>query len=436
MSLIVFCFFTLIFLLLKKSRMDFLSKKFLYVFLFWWGAYLFCSTFNPCDLFLVSNETYIILLGYVVSFLIGFSIFPIKYNHSIYKNRANILAIKTNWWYVLAGISSIIILYNYICKYLLLLEVVGADEARESLFESGLLFSTNYEIYLFQFLFTPFQTIVQFFLAYCIVFKSKFPPIYLMLFVLYFFLYGYLGGGRANYLALFLYVILLFVLRTQIASKLHCNIRKYSFKFTFFLFFFCAIIFVIVSIQTTLRKGVTDIDGQTILMGFEELLSQFVWYMLGPIRALDYAFEYQYDSFLGLWYGRATVGGFDTLLKMFIHALGGSYTTANQVIGGYLQEHLITVGYGITFNFAYTALIFYYLDFGYFGILLWPFFLGITTRFTVYKFQKKATFARLILMLFFFYTAIFATFSWTFYKTASVVLIILLIVSSQKLAHN
>lgn len=78
MSLIVFCFFTLIFLLLKKSRMDFLSKKFLYVFLFWWGAYLFCSTFNPCDLFLVSNETYIILLGYVVSFLIGFSIFPIK----------------------------------------------------------------------------------------------------------------------------------------------------------------------------------------------------------------------------------------------------------------------------------------------------------------------------------------------------------------------
>lgn len=163
MSLIVFCFFTLIFLLLKKSRMDFLSKKFLYVFLFWWGAYLFCSTFNPCDLFLVSNETYIILLGYVVSFLIGFSIFPIKYNHSIYKNRANILAIKTNWWYVLAGISSIIILYNYICKYLLLLEVVGADEARESLFESGLLFSTNYEIYLFQFLFTPFQTIVQFF---------------------------------------------------------------------------------------------------------------------------------------------------------------------------------------------------------------------------------------------------------------------------------
>lgn len=88
---------------------------------------------------------------------------------------------------MLAGISSIIILYNYICKYLLLLEVVGADEARESLFESGLLFSTNYEIYLFQFLFTPFQTIVQFFLAYCIVFKSKFPPIYLMLFVLYFF---------------------------------------------------------------------------------------------------------------------------------------------------------------------------------------------------------------------------------------------------------
>lgn len=110
--------------------MDFLSKKFLYVFLFWWGAYLFCSTFNPCDLFLVSNETYIILLGYVVSFLIGFSIFPIKYNHSIYKNRANILAIKTNWWYVLAGISSIIILYNYICKYLLLLEVVGADEGK------------------------------------------------------------------------------------------------------------------------------------------------------------------------------------------------------------------------------------------------------------------------------------------------------------------
>lgn len=94
--------------------MDFLSKKFLYVFLFWWGVCLFCSTFNPCDLFLVSNRTYIILLGYVVSFLIGFSIFPIKWNHPICENKVNISIIKTNWWYVLVGISSIIILYNYI----------------------------------------------------------------------------------------------------------------------------------------------------------------------------------------------------------------------------------------------------------------------------------------------------------------------------------
>lgn len=428
MSLIIFCIFTFLFLLLMKSRMDLLSKKFLYVFLSWWGVYLFCSTFNPCGLFLVSNETYIILLGYVVSFLIGFSAFSLKWNCQNAKKCDNIANVRVNWWYVLLGISSVIVVYNYACKYVLLLEVIGADRARDSLFESGLLFSTNYEIYLFQFLFTPFQTIVQFFLAYCIVFKSKFPFIYLIILVSYFFLYGYLGGGRANYLALFLYVILLFVLRTYIASKLHCDIRKYSLKFYFFFLLFCVIIVVVVSVQTILRKGVADIDGQTILMGFEELLSQFVWYMLGPIRALDYAFEYQYDSFLGFWYGRATIGGFDTLLKMIIHALGGNYTTANQVIGGYLQEHLITVGYGITFNFAYTALIFYYLDFGYFGILLWPFFLGIITRFLVHRFQKKPSLARLILMLFFFYATIFATFSWIFYKTASVVLIILLII--------
>ena len=53
--------------------------------------------------------------------------------------------------------------------------------------------------------------------------------------------------------------------------------------------------------------------------------------MTGPFRALDYALDQNYLDKTDLLWGRSTFAGVDALVKIVIHFLGGSYTSAGEI---------------------------------------------------------------------------------------------------------
>lgn len=121
------------------------------------------------------------------------------------------------------------------------------------------------------------------------------------------------------------------------------------------------------------------------------------------------------------------MGGIDNLLKLVIHYLGGSYTIAHDEIGHLLQNSKISVGNGIIFNYAYTNIIFHYLDFGYVGVLLFPFLYGFIVRYSIYKFTQKPTLLTLGIMIYLVYISMFNIFSWEFQKPSSIIYVLLLL---------
>lgn len=269
---------------------------------------------------------------------------------------------------------------------------------------------------------------------------SKIKRRILLLSVLFLFLYASVGNGRGGLIVFLFYCFIIYYLRRELyyINLLASKRKKWNFGVVSFvcLFVGVGIIVVVISYMTAQRMGFDTFSAEVVKIGFEELKSQAVWYFLGPFRALDYSFRANYESITGFWYGRATMGGIDNLLKLVIHYLGGSYTIAHDEIGHLLQNSKISVGNGIIFNYAYTNIIFHYLDFGYVGVLLFPFLYGFIVRYSIYKFTQKPTLLTLGIMIYLVYISMFNIFSWEFQKPSSIIYVLLLLFFQYVYSHK
>ena len=93
----------------------------------------------------------------------------------------------------------------------------------------------------------------------------------------------------------------------------------------------------------------------------------------------------------------------------------------------FFQDNWVLVGKARPANYAYTNVIYHYLDFGIFGVILFPFFFSILLRWTIKMFYRYGSISAFCLLFYLFFVFVHAIFSWHLNKAYSLGFILLMI---------
>lgn len=393
------------------------------LYLIFQSSIIFISMFNPLGLYDVSTKTYIILMINVIMTLIGFAcaVKIVKYNNNlIYENskgynfeKSIFLGddIKLNWFVWLTIITAIILFY-YAFKFnkVALNDVVGSRMAR---FSVGPLFKSLEEIYLYNWIITPLVSIYNCIIAYKLI-NNSFKDKTFILCSINVILYFMVGYGRQTILELIIYTVIcyfVFKKRKKIAlkSKILCLLG------------ICILLFGGIYI-TAKRLGMIGFDMKIMNESLEVFMKQIVTYFTGSIRALEYGINTFFGEYL-YEFGRLTFGGLDEIIGTILNYFGINYTLANSI--GSLTQAEIFIGEGIKHNALYTANLAYFIDFGYIGIIIFPFLIGVFTAMTTKKFLEYKDEYSLFIYLFSVYCLILTSMKCAFQSSDTWVLLIM-----------
>lgn len=426
-----------VYLILKSSKFDPLSKRVLYPFLLLWGISLFISIFNPYGLYSVSFFTYILLFISVFSFLFGFISIPkIKVATANKISYLNIVIDKQldgiiyNKIYIIIILISIVICIAIFQQYkYLLLDEQDIDRSQAVLEACK---NTNLGLF-YSFLLEPLFLISNFICSYCIIFHKKLWVI--IIHVVYIISYSLLGGGRISYLVLFLALYFVFFLKQKTIRKK--KIKKKS--FVFLSFSIISVYIFLCYLSTNRTVGIVSFNWESfswdnILYGSNILNEHFITYLTLPFRLLDHAFKTNYvDQIGGYQFGLCTFDGIDRYIYLILNKLGVDYQMNAIKTIYFFQDARVNVASDIVANYAYTYLLFFFVDFGVLGILFIPYLFGAFISKMIKLFFKRPNIAQLIFVFYLFYLSIYSIFTWELQKEYSLLFILFLFVWSKKL---
>lgn len=397
---------------------DKVSLFFVLSFIGYWFIALIVSCFNPYGLFPVSDFTYAILILNVTSFVFGFSFGRSK--GFLSKTPFNIEKITNNYFFntiVIIGIVCVLFLCIFKQQYMSFSEDSSARfraDFFEVLFEGNFLLLCAYYLFLF-----PLYYFLLTIVCYMLICKRNWK---VALYALYLLPFMSLGEGRSEFFIAGLTLVLICV----VCKEKSC--LKIDFRTGLAVLLVCCTIFVGM-VKVTSNRSEIDFNEAS-----KQLSKTFITYSTGPFRLLDYAFNHDYiNQAGGLKYGRASLCGLDFLIQRFFSRLGVEYEPVKYTTNDVLQTTWVQVGSEITYNYAYTNVIYHYYDFGIIGVLLFPAFFGLFCKSMIMKFYRLDNIFMLALISFLFLIAIQTPFSWYFNKLFTVPYILtLLIISNRK----
>ncbi len=183
---------------------------------------------------------------------------------------------------------------------------------------------------------------------------------------------------------------------------------------------FVMILIMITGVLSSLRK--TDRIDIVLLSLYDSLcdfLEEIVVYLVGPFRALDYAVNSDYflDKLGGCYFGEATFLGFNKLLDWIFSLVGIDYNSSYELVGNTLQETSVDINSSATsFNFAFSSILYYYLDFKVLGVITIPFCLGIVLRILINKFHRYPSIPAFALFVYLLTICLTGFFTWDLSK--------------------
>lgn len=414
MKIIIIVVFLILFRLTKVRICDNLFRNVVYTFLAYWVVALLLSTTNPYGLNNVSAFTYIVLIVYVASFVVGCSVGNSKRQHPIRRSRIGVMIegiVSNKAFQTFVLICDLFLLYLYIKEKALLLIYSAADlrlDLDELLYQGNSFLGLSKNMII-----DPLTPIITFFSAYMLLYnRNKLVPLVLVLF--YAIIAAFLGGSRGGILRLATYGLFTLLCKDYLSTNAVTKMGKGK-LLTFSLI--VIVVLIVMSNMTSQRLyGTQGFSWNAVMLGMDDLSQNFVTYCTGPFRALDYSFSSDYLTDLGGHkFGSCTFGFIDGLIAVFLGPLGIKYVPGFKVVASYLQENWIDIGNHM-FNFAYTAPFMHYMDFGYLGIILCPFLFGFTFRRLVNKFYDKTNPFLLITIAYLFTVAIDSGFTWRLYR--------------------
>lgn len=413
---------------------DTLSKGIVFCFLGYWSLSLILSTFNPSSLFNVSISAYILLLAYVLFFVVGFSSFhPKNFKVSANAGIFSIDGICNSWLFRILYI----LVVSFGIKTLIIQRVALAfySTGNIKIDPMNLLFEgSRLQYYFYDLICLPFYYFTMALFSYMIFYQKSYRLTKMALLLLIV-VYSLIGGGRATVI-LVAFFLVFFLFSGERISATNSNIkrRKISLKAIIIslivgLFLF----FGMVYITYIGLYGIGHVDANDFFDTSGMLVDQILVYSLGPFRAFDYALSHP-EIFLksGFHFIRASFCGFDYLLSLVFGVLGFPFVPINYDTMSVMQDLSIDVGNNISFNYAYTSVLYHYIDFGAIGVCFYGFLFGYLCRKIVLLSYMKSSFYYLVLLSFIFYMLMYSIFSSFFNKDFTVLFIVLLFLMAKK----
>ena len=382
MTIIAILLFLILLFITRQTHIDASSKKMLNMFVIYWFISIILASLRVYDIFKVSIYTYALVFIGVFSFSFGFLIVAKKRNNCLEITKEDIssqvIRLSGNIFYrimmVLASIyiySLLVIFFNKILLYGSLASVRTEFYAAELY---GPLFGQINAFFL-----RPLYLITLPVFAYLLLYKRNWFCL-----LLGFYLFGYesLGGGRIGYVRIIVGIIFV----------AYCLLNTFKNKKRFgytIIIIGAVLIFGLLSIVSAARQGEVGLDSSTRRSGAETTSKHIISYTACPIVAFDHSIEYDYKGLLGGYqYGNLTFTPVLGSVNLFSSRFGMTIPLKLNELIEYKQNIPIDISPDMDWNALYTANLYYYLDFGLFGIILFPFLFGLLISGLITKLYK------------------------------------------------
>jgi len=379
------------------------SRRFFVFSLAFWFVALVVSVVNPYDLFPVSDSTYLLLLLNVFSFFIGYS--SIKTVKDMPDNYIDFEPILVSRIFKVVLYFCLVVSIHMLVTQFTIIAMYNVGVIRQSFYEVMFEGQPGWMAFAYTFVLRPFFFFVIPLLLYCIDNRSHyFDLICMMIFT---FAFSFISGGRTRFIFIVIIALFYFMARYKMKKK---NILSRSNK-GMVVFILGAVIAA--TIMSSLRAGEKEVDKDGLSKGWEKNITQLVTYNTGSFVALEDFLNSPYmDNVGGPFFFRSTFGGVEEFFSKIIGKLTGIEPEhINKRTIYYMQDKEIQISNNIDFNFAYTNVIFHYLDLGVLGVFLYPFLFGLFVKKTVNKINKTNSPYLFCLLAFMFCTIYYSLFS-------------------------
>lgn len=291
----------------------------------------------------------------------------------------------------------LLIMSYYYSRYSLLIALANVDEtARQLFFEPGRFFHSYTESVLYLFILVNYKYVAAFIFAYLFLQTNKdiYQNILMILSVIFIVMVCLVGQGRGD---LVIPVLFVFMMSLYIKVK-----NPVLFKESIKLKLLIAVLVAFLAIcAITLLRSRMDVTASNFLAEFNDsIIPTFVSYFSFSITAFDYGIHhiFQNESF---YCGLATLAGLEELLATPLILMNKSLHVTNVGLGALMTPfHNIN---GQPWNALYTGVVNYYLDFGLFGVILFPTIVGyLLAKFSVFIINKSDVFYLLFYFFFLF----------------------------------
>lgn len=427
----IFLFVILILIVISSVFiLDKLSKVLIVFYLLFYFILLSLSIIDPYNLFKVSNYIYLTHTMGVVSFVFGYMLTLPSFKLNV--TNFNIRVPSVGRFITILLFFSAILFFYYFKKFMDITYMLDSvKDSRHEMFVGWSFFSNAYEKY-FVLIFRKFIFVFSsLFVIVTILEKKKYKlNFYLSLTIVI--LISFTGGGRQDIARIVSFILIYKMINFGLSYKsivLNSMLKGIA-KSSFFIIVFLTLLTVVTASRNIL---LSDMSSTIFVDFFDETLRQASVYFVGPIRAFEYGINHNYVDKFGLFFGRATFAGFDDLIGNVLSVLGIPYKTSNILIGGMLAPR-IYIGSG--FNYAYTHFFIFYLDFGYFGVIILSFIYGIFMRKMIYYYMDFINFYSFSILVYLMYVLFFNFFSWGLQSPPVFVLIVVNYFLSERLKKN
>ena len=250
-----------------------------------------------------------------------------------------------------------------------------------------------------------------------------------------FYLFGYesLGGGRIGYVRIVLGVA--FVAYCLLRTFKNNRRRGYTIAAGG-----AVLLFGLLSIVSAARKGEVGTGSGARQLGTEVTLEHLVTYTAGPIAAFDYYLENGLTQKVlgGYQYGNVTLTPLISFVNLFSSRLGVSFNKSADELIVFKQETMIDLAPDINYwNALYTANVYYYSDFGVFGVILFPFLYGLLISWIISKLYKHKSLPLVMILSFCMWCMMDSVLDYAFTSPYDVLtLIIMFFIGTRKIRSN
>ena len=360
-----------LFSIVKNSRIDMTSKRMLKMFVVYWIISIVLASIRILDIFEISFYTFILVYLGIISFSMGFLLVGRKRHNGMTFSKEDFSTqfekIAKNQFYQIIMIIASVYIYSLLVIFFDRIMLYGTLYNVRTDFYSNELYGPFFQ-QVNAFVLRPLWFISLPVFSYQILYKRN-----LFCLVLAFYLIGYesLGGGRIGYIRIALGVVFLSYCVLQ-------TFKRQKRKGIAIIVGSGALLFVLLSVITIARTEGIGGDGQTRQRGVETTLEHIVSYTACPIAAFDYSIEHDYTNLVGGYqYGKLTMTSVTSLINLFSSRIGYTLPTLPKSFGEQKQDVLIDIAPEHNWNALYTANLYYYMDFGFLGVIIFPFLFGM-----------------------------------------------------------